>query len=35
MNFELIDKIQDILSIPVAIYIIYLLHKIKSGMEKE
>lgn len=33
MNFELIDRIQDILSIPIAIYMIYLLHKIKSKIK--
>lgn len=32
--FETIDQVQDILSIPIAAYIIYLLHKIKKVIVK-
>lgn len=34
MNFELIDRVQDILSIPIAGVIIYLLVKIRQEQMK-
>lgn len=35
MNFELIDRIQDILSIPIALYICYQLHMIRRVRLKD
>ena len=33
MNYELIDRVQDILSIPIAIYIIWMLNKINKRLK--
>ena len=33
MPFELIDRIQDILSIPIAIYIMIMLYKINKKLK--
>jgi len=33
--FELIDRIQDILSIPIAFYMCYMLYKIRKEQKKE
>jgi len=35
MNYELIDRVQDILSIPIAIWIIWMLHKIRSDISSQ
>lgn len=34
INFELIDRIQDIISIPFALYICYQLYKIRKELEE-
>lgn len=33
MNFELIDRIQDIISIPIALYICVMLNKIRKSQK--
>ena len=35
MNFELIDRIQDIISIPVMIYLVWQLHQINKKVTKK